>query len=145
MVSRCGHGARTRAQRRPGLWLALLLIGASPGCGDDPAQSTEGRTFTVEVSGEQFRVRVAGASNIAAFEARRESGVTGVINGELRAGDGGFNAPWSWHLDPETVHAPDITIELCDGRPSLVEADTAYWIRTVGRFCPWGARVVAAN
>ncbi|MGH7539534.1 MAG: hypothetical protein ACRELC_00890, partial [Gemmatimonadota bacterium] len=57
--------------------------------------------------------------------------------------NGGFNTRWSWHLDPATVHAPDAAIGLCDGRPSLVEADLDYWIETVGQFCPWGARVVA--
>jgi hypothetical protein len=33
-------------------------------------------------------------------------------------------------------------MELCDGRPSMVEADLPYWLGTVKRFCPWGAKVV---
>jgi hypothetical protein len=33
--------------------------------------------------------------------------------------------------------------ELCDGRPSFVEADLAYWLGTVGRFCPWASYVYA--
>jgi hypothetical protein len=31
---------------------------------------------------------------------------------------------------------------LCDGRPSFIEDDLAYWFDSVGRFCPWGAKVV---
>ena len=37
---------------------------------------------------------------------------------------------------------PDFAVEVCDGRPSMVEADVSYWLDTVGRFCPWGATVV---
>ncbi|MFO0470430.1 MAG: hypothetical protein ACK51Z_05245, partial [Pseudomonadota bacterium] len=32
---------------------------------------------------------------------------------------------------------------LCAGRPTLVEADLAYWLSTVRRFCPWGSYVYA--
>jgi hypothetical protein len=125
--------------------IALMFVVLPAACGGDAADPGAQQAFTVEVSGERFVVRVAGAANIADFEQRLQNGGTGVINGELRRGDGGFNAPWSWHLDPETVHAADMAIELCDGRPSLVEADTAYWFTSVGRFCPWGARIVAAG
>ena len=55
---------------------------------------------------------------------------------------GEFNSPWSWHLDPATLEVPDFAIELCDGRPSMVEAGLEYWFDRVGSFCPWGALVV---
>jgi hypothetical protein len=73
------------------------------------------------------------------------SGRVGVISGQLAAGDGGFNAPWSWHLVPSSVTAPDLAIELCDGRPSFVQNDLTYWMQSVKQFCPWGARVVSEN
>lgn len=76
------------------------------------------------------------------LEARLESGREGVVLGRLAAGDGGFNAPRSWHMVPGTVETPDAAIEVCDGIPSMAEADLDYWLDTVGRFCPWGARVV---
>jgi hypothetical protein len=110
-------------------------------CGD--ATGPEGGArFELEVSGERFVVHVEGASQIAALEARMTSGEEGVVNGEILSGDGGFNAPWKWHMVPSTVHTADMAIELCDGRPSLVEADLEYWLGTVKRFCPWGAKVV---
>ncbi|MGQ0767501.1 MAG: BP74-related protein [Gemmatimonadota bacterium] len=99
--------------------------------------------FDVQVSGEIFRVQVETAQQAATLRAHMLSGRVGVLSGELVAGDGGFNMQWGWHLRPSTVETPDLSIELCDGRPSMVEADLPYWIGTVRRFCPWGARVVA--
>jgi hypothetical protein len=62
--------------------------------------------------------------------------------GPIRAGDGGENPGWSWHFTDEVVLA-QASIELCDGRPSMVEADLRYWLRTVRSFCPWSAYVFA--
>lgn len=39
----------------------------------------------------------------------------------------------------------EVTIELCDGTPSLVEADLDYWLNAVGRFCPWSAELVSVD
>jgi len=136
---------RFRSTRRPGFLRAMVLLSASPfvaGCGDDGTGPDASATFTVEVSGEEFTVRVEGFQNVQGLQERLAPGREGVISGELIAGDGGFNAPWSWHLDPATVHAPDLAIELCDGRPSMVEEDLDYWLESVGTFCPWGAKVV---
>ena len=80
--------------------------------------------------------------SFALYKPFRFFAVPGVVSGTLRAGDGDFNAPWSWHWEPESVHTPDLAIEVCDGRPSMVEDDLAYWLGTVKQFCPWGARVV---
>ena len=98
--------------------------------------------FEVDVAGETFRVRVETTEQIAQLEARRAAGAPGVIMGSLKAGDGGFNQPWSWHLDPATVETPDMAIELCDGRPTHVEQDLEQWLNVVKSFCPWGATVV---
>ena len=43
---------------------------------------------------------------------------------------------------PSSSSASHTAIELCDGRPSMVEDDLGYWVDTVGSFCPWGAKVV---
>ncbi|MFQ5871053.1 MAG: hypothetical protein ACE5IB_02685, partial [Candidatus Geothermarchaeales archaeon] len=60
----------------------------------------------------------------------------------LVRGDGGFNSPWSWHLDPDTVSMTEFSVEVCSGRPSDVESDMDYWVDTVGSFCPWSAEIV---
>jgi hypothetical protein len=111
-------------------------------CGDDATGPEAPPTFRIEVSGEHFVIQVESPAQVSALETRLASGAEGVISGQLVSGDGGFNAPWSWHMAPATVEAPDLAIEVCDGRPSMVEADLPYWLDTVGQFCPWGARVV---
>lgn len=123
-------------------FFVLLTATLPAGCGDTVTEPDEATLWVIEVSGEEFRVRVSAASARTGLEARLESGAEGVIIGSIVRGDGGFNAPWSWHLDPATVEAIDAAIELCDGRPSMVEADLDYWVDTVRSFCPWGARVV---
>jgi len=65
------------------------------------------------------------------------------LNGRLGAGHGGTNLSWSWHIDPERWDLVEDSIELCDGRPSFVEADLDTWLGTVGQFCPWSSFVVA--
>ena len=51
--------------------------------------------------------------------------------------------PWSWHVT-SFVDFADITIELCDGTPSLVEADpVGFLANTGGVICFWGYTVSA--
>lgn len=122
------------------LRLALLSLVAACSTATEPAVGGLA-TFVVEVSGEEFRIRVSTQAQATAMRARLQSGARGVIIGDLAQGSGGFNSPWKWHLAPATVAVADLAIELCDGRPSMVDADLSYWVGTVRRFCPWGARV----
>lgn len=55
----------------------------------------------------------------------------------VRDGDGGVNAPWSWHIDPDSLEFVDFTTEVCDGLPSYVEDLTL----TSDIYCPWNATV----
>ena len=126
---------------RWGTLASLLLATAALGCDDDPTFPADDAAFEVVVSGETFVVEVTGEANVADMEERLASGAEGVIIGPLLDGDGGFNDPWSWHLDADEVHVADAAVEVCDGRPSMVEADLDYWLDTVGSFCPWGAKV----
>lgn len=124
---------------------ALLTAGLlHPGCASpsDPTGDPDRGVFEIEVSGETFRTEVFGSVRVKQLDDRLSNGVRSVINGELIRGDGGINEGWSWHMDPQTVEAVDASIELCDGRPSMVEADLDYWVDVVGQFCPWGAKVV---
>lgn len=126
---------------RAGTWLALCTISFAA-CDDEPTSLDEVGRFRVEVSGEDFVVQVETDAQVQELEARLQSGQRGVINGTIQSGDGGFNPPWGWHLVPSTVHTADFAIELCDGRPSLVQQDLTYWLETVKQYCPWGAKVV---
>lgn len=122
--------------------LSLSLLAAASACDDDGTDIDFPVRYTVEVSGEEFVIEVVTAAQVAALDARLASGEEGVINGQLAEGDGGYNQPWSWRLVPASIEAPDMAIEVCDGRPSMVEEDLEYWLDTVERFCPWGATVI---
>jgi hypothetical protein len=127
------------------LALVLLLLALLPlaGCADSSLTAVDAiPRFVIEVSGEEFRVQVTDPAAVADLQARMLSGERGPVSGELLPGNGGFNHPWGWHLDPTTIHVPDLTMELCDGRPSMVQDALGYWFDSVGRFCPWGAKVV---
>jgi hypothetical protein len=138
-----GHRPGNPAVTLLALVILLLVLLPLAGCADRSLTGNDDLPrFVIEVSGEEFRVEVTDPEEVARFKARLVSGLRGPISGELLPGDGGFNHPWAWHLDPTTVHVADLSIELCDGRPSFIEDDIAYWFDSVGRFCPWGAKVV---
>jgi hypothetical protein len=114
--------------------LAALVLAAA-GCGTAPTSVVA----TFEVEGERFRVHVTNAQTISALQklARGEAGPS-IPNGRIVAGKG--NEPWSWRL--EDIELADVTMELCDGRPSYVEENLDEYLR-IGRYCPWGARVIS--
>ena len=123
-----------------GLWLV------SCGGGD---QASDTVTFAFRMRGlgpaEEFRVSTSSPEFIAQARAQldlpaRERRMFAA--GPIRAGNGGNNLDWSWHFTQDVALA-EVSIELCDGRPSMVEADLRYWLRRVGSFCPWGSYVHA--
>jgi hypothetical protein len=132
--------------RTLGLSLAAsaVLIG-STACEDSTTDVDPDTTFTVRVGSETFKVRATESIAVASLLTMKLNGTSRIVTGELVAGDGGFNSPYHWHLDPATVHVADISIEVCDGLPSHVENDLGYWIDTVGQYCPWDSHVVEAN
>ncbi len=127
-------------------WQALAtvaLLASVASCKDSSTNPDQATTYTIEVSGERFKIRTSNAQAIAGLEDRMRTGEVGVILGRVAAGNGGYNQPWSWHLLPNTIEVPDVAIELCDGRPSMVEADLQQWMQQVRDYCPWGATVVS--
>lgn len=78
----------------------------------------------------------------AEASARIGKGPGRLVIGTVVRGNGGFNAPWSWHLDPATVRFADVAAEVCDGCPDYVERNLDEWIATVKVYCPWGTQVV---
>jgi len=106
-------------------------------------REASGWLFVVDVNGEKFKVLVKDPAIADILRSLLRGERSGIVIGELRAGDGGFNKPWSWHLDPDTVEVADATIELCDGMPSFVESELNYWLNVVKRYCPWNGKVVA--
>lgn len=114
--------------------LATLLL-ASCGAPTAPAAPAE---FLVDVAGERFVLRLTDPDAIRLAESNMR-GTTGAFPfGTVRPGHGGFNQPWSWHLDPADATFVEAAIEICDGRPSYLEAH----LDEYPVYCPWGGRVV---
>lgn len=118
--------------------LVLLTILAA-GCSNPTSPAPSFAEFVVDVSGERFVIRTSDAQTIQLAEDNRLGRNTRFPMGTLRPGNGGFNAPWTWHLEPSSVRFVEVAIELCDGRPSYVETHQSDY----PTYCPWGARVVA--
>ena len=118
---------------------SLVAIGACTG----PAAPDDVALFRVDVGSESFTISIL--DEAVASEADRriqeDEGVALVV-GKLARSDGGFNMPWNWHILPNTVQISDNAAEVCDGMPSMVEADLDYWVDTVKQFCPWTGRLV---
>ena len=77
-----------------GLGALLAIAGCGTGPGDPSAE------FVVAVGSETFVLRTTHPETMALFRDALAGRRSGFPIGPLRRGDGGFNAPWSWHLDP---------------------------------------------
>ncbi len=131
--------------------LVVLIVGAGAAiqCGSPAAPSRTEAIFQVRAcrgspqapDGEVFRILLRDTRLIAQARAFVGAGNRRIVAGTLVRGDGGFNAPWSWHLDPESVSFPEAAVELCDGCPSFVEANGGTW--GSGSFCPWNSEIIA--
>ncbi|MBB5081716.1 BP74-related protein [Nonomuraea endophytica] len=93
---------------------------------------------TINTGGETFRVRLVESNDVdAAYRNMSGVGNRQHINGKILPGTD-VNTGWSWHLDPGDLEFVDVSMELCDGKPSDVENGTL----SGDRFCPWGTQVV---
>jgi hypothetical protein len=103
-----------------------------------PTSPTGAAEFIVDVVGERFVMRTTDAETIRLATENLQGQNRRFPSGPLRAGSGGFNGPWTWHLDPDATRMVEAAIEVCDGTPSYVESHKADF----PTYCPWSARVV---
>ncbi|HET7291090.1 MAG TPA: hypothetical protein VFM88_01570 [Vicinamibacteria bacterium] len=123
-----------------GAAVAALLFGSSCGTSEPSGPFVD---FVVAVTDETFVLRVADPETISAAYQNLRGANSRFPIGPLRQGDGGFNEPWSWHIDPGEVRLTEVAIELCDGRPSYVEDHVDDYL--AAGYCPWGGRIVAVR
>lgn len=64
-----------------------------------------------------------------------------IVGGIVSSDNGGFNSPWSWHLDPATIILGENFTEVCDAALSYVENNLSDWLGQ--QYCPWYLRVSA--
>lgn len=108
-------------------------------CDDDsPTSPSNSTVVTFRVQNETFRVRLTTREQVEAAKAARDGGSVRIPTGRIVAGQD-VNVGWSWHL--EDVGFAEVTMELCDGLPSYVEAAGVNYAG--GRFCPWSAQIIA--
>jgi hypothetical protein len=126
-----------------------VLAGLFIACGGPTGPSAElrgGVLATFRSVDQTFKVFVTNPATIAAlFALQRGEATASIPNGRILrgSGPGKHNAPYSWHFDPADVEMADFTIEVCDGAPSYVESHLAEYVDVIGRYCPWGAKLVA--
>jgi hypothetical protein len=107
-------------------------------------QLSGGILATFDVGGEEYSIFVTNPTAIAdIFALQSGQSQANIPSGKIIPQPAAYNAPWSWHIDPEDIQMSEFTIEVCSGLPSHVENDLDYWANTVGRFCPWSAELVS--
>jgi len=133
-----------------GRWWLLAFIAVIPailgsGCSSPEAFDLQGGILvTFSVQGEQYRIFITNEETIDQVYALRDGRSDARIpSGKLLEGQVSYNEPWHWHIDSDDIVMAEITIELCDGLPSHVEADIDYWVNQVRCFCPWSAKLVS--
>lgn len=58
------------------------------------------------------------------------------VNGLIAEASKKANLRWSWQFVESKWKLAEVSIEVCDGRPSYVEDDLQGWIQELGQFCP---------
>lgn len=120
-------------------FLAAFALALAAACSTSTGPSPVISEFVIEHVGERFVIRLTDPATIAHARANLRGQNQMFPAGPLRRGDGGFNAPWTWHLDPDQTRMVESAIEVCDGRASYVEAHQSEY----PTYCPWGAKVIA--
>lgn len=130
-------------------WLPVLataaVVVACGGAGGSPTPSEDGPSdgpvvVTFEVASDQtYRVLLAEPADIdIARRLLAGEDAPSIPNGRVVRGEAGVNEGYSWSIDPEDFDWADVTMEVCDGLPSDVEAGLV----TSDRYCPWSAVVL---
>ncbi|HET9755078.1 MAG TPA: hypothetical protein VFP66_01140 [Candidatus Limnocylindrales bacterium] len=117
--------------------VAFMLAACSGGNASPDAGAPVVVTF--EVVDERFKVLLTDPADI--LHTRRllaGEDVPSIPNGRV-VRETGVNDGYSWSIDPGDIEFADVTIEVCDGLPSDVEAG----VISGDRYCPWSAVVVA--
>jgi hypothetical protein len=120
--------------------LVLFLAAGVAGCDSTPTTPSERALVTFQVAGEQFRVQFDNKNQVDAARRAQMGGAARIPNGRIILGTR-ENVGWSWHL--EDVTFAELTIEVCDGRPSDVERSGTQF--GAGRFCPWTSTIVSIS
>ena len=121
---------------------AAVLACAS--CNDSAGPVGARFAFRDPVTQDVVRLEITNAEGRNQAEELLASGEGQWALGTPRRGNGGFNSPWTWHIDPATVTFAEVTIEACQTAMSAIDDDLDYWI-DFGQVCIWGVVEGRAN
>ena len=129
--------------------LCLLAVGCDDSTTDNPVIPPGPRTFVFGVRGvPDSEGRFIAATSDSAVLAKLEAQLALPadqrnlhIHGPIARGSGDENLSWHWYFLPGEWDMVEISIELCDGTPQMVEDDVDRWVEEIGDFCPWGSYV----
>lgn len=126
------------------LLAAIALLSGCQSAKDQPgtayfevAGPTDADTFVIALADP---ATIAEARAMASGEAPSKH-VTGLVVAEAVP----YNAPWSFHLDPDSISFFEMSIEVCDAATTYVEehlAEVGGAFLPGRRWCPWSSRVV---
>ena len=118
----------------------VVALGAALMCGGCNDATDPGRAsfvFRDPGSNSVVRLEITNPTGLDQADDLLASGAAQWALGTPRRGNGGFNAPYSWHLDPASITFAEVTIEACQAAASAVADDLDYWIG-FGQVCLWG-------
>ena len=116
---------------------AVVATLACLSCNDSTGPEGARFVFRDPLTQDVVRLEITGAEGLAQAEDLLGSGQGRWALGTPKRGDGGFNAPWTWHIDPASVTFAEVTIEACQTAMSAIDDDLDYWI-DFGQVCIWG-------
>ena len=134
-------GFRGTALRGAALLGSVAFVLAACSGGNTSPDAGAPVVVTFEVVDERFKVLLTDPADI--LHTRRllaGEDVPSIPNGRVLRKTG-VNDGYSWSIDPSDIEFADVTIEVCDGLPSDVEAG----VISGDRYCPWSAVVVAVE
>ena len=121
-------------------FIFLIAIGLSACSMEDPVQRDEGQYFTVQVGNEQFVLFTTNEETIRLATENFQGKNTRHPAGRISLSNGGFNSPYSWHFVPEGVQMVEVSVEVCDGKPSYVNQHLNDYLAS--GYCPWAGKIV---
>ena len=122
------------------LTVSIAALGAAltfGGCSDATDPDRASFVFRDPGSNSVVRLEITNPIGLDQAEDLLRSGAAQWALGTPRRGNGGFNAPYSWHIDPGTITFAEVTIEACQAAASAIADDLDYWIG-FGQVCIWG-------
>jgi len=114
---------------------------AGPAC----AKRTGGAEITIQVNDQTFKFWSVNPAFIDKAIALRDAKKPATIMFKRLVDETDCDPRWTFHVDPAEMEWPQLTTEVCDGRPSDIEGDKKHWINDVKRWCPWSSLVTSVD